>query len=402
MRSALFITFLVAFLAFGVSFLCFWFYLAFGKARSALRGTSPWEEAAARLGLQARGQCLDGRLGELDVHAELAQDASSRALFGETRIRVTAFRSPPPEVVALVLPLLHLEPPPPGVLPLQPIGSGLSQAVVSEVASGAELVRHVERVVRAVEALGTAPIAQLLAANLAVGCPPGIRIKSLEALLTHYGRAEETARVLHACIADHDPDVRYLAAQETGPSAMESLAVDPRVPAQLRLRALEHLEPRIPYQRFSPVLAKTLELPGDEPQARALSVVASRRDKAHAGRIREMAASRHLTAPVAAALAEALVSLGERSEPAMIGLLESSSESAQAIAIRELREWGTVRAVEPLLQVQGRSAIEEAARSAARAIQSRLAGAEAGGVSVVESVELGGGVSLAPVREKKE
>ncbi|HEY3446301.1 MAG TPA: hypothetical protein VGK67_08040 [Myxococcales bacterium] len=386
-------------LLFAVSFLCIWTYAAVKTVGLGLRRPRVLNEVARTLGLQGRSflfetSSLKGRIRELDVDVGLVEHPTvSRALVGEFRIRVIALRFPPPEVVELVLPRLGLGG------RVRAISSGLSQTVSGDIRAPAELVGAIEGLVTAVERASTAPIPEFLAANLATGCPSDLRLKSIKALLEHYPKAEETAWVLNSCSTDYEPEIRYLASQETSPSALEAFATDRHVRPELRLDALELLATRTSFERLSPLLGKVIDLPGDGPQIRALRLIASRRDKAHTPRVCEMAASGHSTPAVAEALAEALLSLGARSEPTMLGLLESQSESAQAIAIKELREWGTVSAVEPLLQLRSRGAIEEAARSAVRAIQSRIAGAEVGRVSLVESVPTGG-VSVVPEREK--
>ena len=98
-------------------------------------------------------------------------------------------------------------------------------------------------------------------------------------------------------------------------------------------------------------------------------------------------------APCAEAVAEALGALGdERCEPVLLRLLERESEGVQRAAAEALARVGTIRAVEPLLNVKGAKA---AARDAARAIQSRLGPVESGGLSVAPAEGVEGAVSVA-------
>lgn len=98
---------------------------------------------------------------------------------------------------------------------------------------------------------------------------------------------------------------------------------------------------------------------------------------------------------------KALVLLDACSEPNLLPLLTSASVEAKGHAIRALASCGTIRAVEPLLAVEGDDALREFARSTVRAIQGRMPGADAGGLSVVAGVE-GGAVSIVPAPEREK
>ncbi|MGC4119101.1 MAG: hypothetical protein QM765_31955 [Myxococcales bacterium] len=193
--------------------------------------------------------------------------------------------------------------------------------------------------------------------------------------------------------------MRLFAASNAGPSALEAYALDVGNPPKLRCDALEQLEVRVSRERLSPLLGKLLDLPGEEPLLRALSLVASRHEVAHEPKVCVLAGLLTSRA-LAEAVPQALLALGSRSEPAMIALVRSPWRSARIAGIHELMAWGTVASVEALLALDGQGAVGELAQVAARTIQGRLSGAQAGGVSLVQEVDSGGAVSLAPLRDK--
>jgi hypothetical protein len=64
--------------------------------------------------------------------------------------------------------------------------------------------------------------------------------------------------------------------------------------------------------------------------------------------------------------------------------------------VEALAQLGTARAVEPLLKVVGGYLIKTGARDAIRRIQRRLGDVDAGRLSIVESADGSGSLSLAP------
>jgi HEAT repeat protein len=105
----------------------------------------------------------------------------------------------------------------------------------------------------------------------------------------------------------------------------------------------------------------------------------------------------------AAAAAEALEAIGDpKAEPRLLDAVRHEAAELRIAAARALGVVGTVNAVEPLLheldtkRLDGES--RRALREAVSAIQSRLAGAEAGQLSLAATTAEAGRLSLATPR----
>ncbi|MGC4119099.1 MAG: hypothetical protein QM765_31945 [Myxococcales bacterium] len=363
-------------------------------------GLKHWKDAARTLGLAYSGRqlpTLSGRIGELEVFADVPVGVGPTS--GSVQISVRGPGLPSSVVLELVRPRLGLEQlEPPGTGPLKSTGGGLFQFVGPLDQASPALTSHVERLVRAARYLAGSRIPELLAENVAGSGPAGVRLESLRALAEHYLDDEVTARALHACLSESDRELRLLAALETCPSALVAFATDPSIDPGLRWRAQIKLETSLPYEQLSPVLAKVLALPGDETRSRALSLIAAHKDTAHLEAVRSLVPGANES--VAEGVANALTQLGCRDEATWIALLATPSTRAALEATQVLRASGSVRAVEPLLALAERGELRDVAREAVRTIQSRLSGAEAGGVSLVQSVD-GGAVSVVPDAGKR-
>ncbi len=260
--------------------------------RKRLRLARLFSETGSKLGLTYQGLKLRGRIDDLDVLVELTGGGFEPRPFtsDDVRVKVWAPRFPPPEVLKLVRGRLGFDEPASSVSgPIGAIAEGLSQVSEGLPRDCADLTARAERVIAAVRTTLAAPIPALLFENLAPNVRTETRLESLCALVEHYRKTEEAARALNASLADANPELRYLAALESTDSALEAFVLDSAVPSDLRWSALLRLETRVPYERLSPVLGKLLHLQDEPCRIRALSHIASHKDRAHAEKVSALA-----------------------------------------------------------------------------------------------------------------
>lgn len=217
----------------------------------------------------------------------------------------------------------------------------------------------------------------------------------------------DTARAL---LADPDLDVRLLAARQLdqdGFPALRAIANDRSLDAAPRVMALEALG-QAGAPGLEPLLDELLALP-DSPQL--LVAVLTGVGTLQLGSLRDAAlrctenpdgAVRAAAARTLAQLASATAPLAPRDERAsteqrLLQLLADPSEAVQVASAEALAQVGSVRAVEPLLELTrgllGRGSLRQAARAAIAQIQSRLGNVDAGRVSLADAA-LEGAVTL--------
>lgn len=208
------------------------------------------------------------------------------------------------------------------------------------------------------------PVAVALAENAAADPVPGVRLRNLKVLLKIWGKHEAARRAIDTGLADPDPEVRLLAAKrvedERALPALRTVIEDVDAPPAVRSEALDEARQRRASWLFE------------------VACAAAEREPA-----------------MAAAAARALADLGdERAEPTLAMIVGRDSGEARREAVVALGAVGSVKAV-PALTEAGRSPeLAEAARNSIRAIQSRLAGAEAGGLSVAAAAGEAGALSV--------
>jgi hypothetical protein len=227
----------------------------------------------------------------------------------------------------------------------------------------ARLVDFMVYVAAHLEALPPSPEAQLLA-NVRQDPVGEVRLNCALLLDQEFGHTDERIALPDVLMVDPDPHLQLMGASLGRPGSPRAIEV-----------ALE-------------ILA------GDEAEWR----------KEAAWLLRDHGSGEHVPALLAAlpeedpaaaeAVAEALGRLGDPGvEAPLVRLLLHPGHSARAAAAEGLARLGTVAAVEALLEVAGPA--KKAARAAVAAIQSRLEGAEAGRLAVVDGDDAAGRLSEA-------
>jgi HEAT repeats len=231
----------------------------------------------------------------------------------------------------------------------------------------------------------------------------GVRLWNLSLLQQHFTDRPETAMASRAGLADRSPWVRLAAARflPDGSATLRSLLDDPRIPDHAAAEATALLAARLPREDAGPLLVSVLK--DREGESRRQAVHELGRLK-YGPSVAALCVLLHRSDPrTAAAAADSLGAIGDPKAAAR--LLEAVAQGAGELRIaaaRALGALGTVRAVEPLLErlAQKRMDAEsrQALHAAVDAIQSRLAGAETGQLSLAVTSTEAGRLSLATPR----
>lgn len=244
----------------------------------------------------------------------------------------------------------------------------------------------------------------LLCANATQDEVPAVRRRNLELLLREFPQAPETERACAWTVANAaDGEALSRAADLLGLAVLPQLAALIRsdaAPAEVRTAGVQRLVQSAPREEAIPVLMRVLEEDagrlwgpaalglGTLRHAPALDLILRRLDG--------------IDAPTAAACAEALGLLGDaRAEPALIGLLRREAEAVRVATIVALGKLGGTRSVAPLTACARETSrfwgadLRRHAWSALDAICARLGDAGAGHLSLADSVQDSGALSLA-------
>ena len=244
-------------------------------------------------------------------------------------------------------------------------------------------------------------VCERLAHNARLDPSPGVRLWNLWQLHEKFPETPQAREASRQDLADPSPWVRLTAARflnDEGIETLEGLAQDRGVPESAAADAVALLAARCPVARAGPLLVAALKAHSGEARVQAVQEL---------GRLRYQPARKPLLVLLgradprcAAAAAEALGALGDASaEAALLKAVDSDARELRLAAIRALGVMGSVAAVEPLLafgagrRLDGES--RQAVRDAVGAIQSRLAGAEAGQVSLAAPSPGSGWLSVA-------
>jgi HEAT repeat protein len=240
-----------------------------------------------------------------------------------------------------------------------------------------------------------------LARNATRDSVSGVRLWNLLALQEQFPRSREAEEASRHALGDPSPWVRLSAARFVwgGEEAvLEALVLDLDVPDEAAGDAVALLAARRPAAEAGPILVSALKTRSGEARLRAVQEL---------GRIRFAPAFGPLVvllersdAGTAAAAAQALARLGDaRAEPSLLARLGSDARELRLAAARALGVVGGVAAVEPLLRRLDTGGLDaesrQVVREAVAAIQSRLAGAEAAQLSLVEDTPERGRLTLA-------
>jgi hypothetical protein len=259
------------------------------------------------------------------------------------------------------------------------------------------------------------PVLDCVAGNAENDPLPVVRSRCFRFLRESRADLETARHAFAAGLDDAEPVVQMEAALAVleGPQAAEAL----RAKALLVLRALATNTQREEGLRAAAIAAFETAASVSESMAlglaliseanpvvrvAALGVLGRRGDEHCAAALNALALdSEVLEAHEAVALAEALFRLkSSSSETVLLKLLEAKNEAVRIAAARGLGICGSVRSVEPLRSAMhaegllGSGSLKDTAEAAVKQIQARIAGAEAGQLSVIGEAS-GGEVSVA-------
>jgi HEAT repeat protein len=259
----------------------------------------------------------------------------------------------------------------------------------------------VEEIVNLAKALpGESSVAERLAQNVREDPFGGVRLRSLEALVSDFGGSAQSQACCRDALADRNPWVRLQAARGLGAEGVDALADLARRSALNEAVASEALQDFLSHatrERAAEVCIDVLASGIGDARRRAIEVLGRlRHAPAMGGLIRAIAGA---DAPAAEAAARALGLLGgTAAEAALLESLERPHRGTREAAVRSLGDMGTVRSVAPLREFadtgDAGSALRRIAREAIARIQSRLVGAEAGQVALADVDPQRGSVSL--------
>ncbi len=252
----------------------------------------------------------------------------------------------------------------------------------------------------------TAPrggICERLARNAREDLNSGVRLWNLTLLHQHFGGRPEAKEASRGLLADASPWVRLAAARflpDEGSPVLRALLVDPRAPDYAAAEAAALLGARLPVAEAGPLLIATLKKRPGETRRQAIQELGRLK---HAPAVGPLCVLLDRSDPrAAAAAADALGSIGDpKAAPRLLDAVRQDAAELRIAAARALGVVGTVQTVEPLLElidakIDGES--RQALREAVNAIQARLAGAEAGQLSMAVTAAEAGRLSLATPR----
>ena len=245
-------------------------------------------------------------------------------------------------------------------------------------------------------------VCERLARNAKSDPLPGVRLWNLLQLHEQFPETREARDASREDLKDPSPWVRLAAVRflkDEGLEVLEHLAQDRAVPESAAAEAVALLAARCPAEHAGALILAALK---------THSGVARRQAVEELGRIRYPGARGPLIVLLeradprtAAAAAAALAALGDATaETALLKAMESDARELRLAAVRALGTLGSAAAVEPLLAFLESRRLDADTRywirDAVGAIQSRLAGAEAGQLSLAATSPGSGWLSVAP------
>jgi hypothetical protein len=244
-------------------------------------------------------------------------------------------------------------------------------------------------------------VCERLAGNATTDPHSGVRLWNLLQLHDQFPETKSTREASQVDLKDPSPWVRLAAARflkDEGLEALEHLALDRAVPESAAAEAVALVAARCPAAHAGPLLLTALKTHSGAARRQAVEEL---------GRIRYVPARGALIVllenadpQTAGGAAAALAAMGEATaEGPLLKAMESDARELRLAAVRALATVGTAAAVEPLLvflagrRLDGES--RQQIRDAVAAIQSRLAGAGAGQLSLAAAPAGGGWLSVA-------
>jgi hypothetical protein len=245
-------------------------------------------------------------------------------------------------------------------------------------------------------------VPERLARNAKSDPHPGVRLLSLSQLLEQFPETTEAREASREDLKDPSPWVRLAAARflkDEGLEVLKHLALDRAVPESAAAEAVALFAARCPAEQAGPLLLTALKTHSGEVRRQAVEELG----RIHYGPARGplIVLLEHADPRTGAAAAAALAALGDvTAEPALLKAVESDSRELRLAAVRALGTVGSAVSVEPLLAfLAGRrldTETRQRIREAVGAIQSRLAGAGAGQLSLAATAPGSGWLSVAP------
>jgi HEAT repeat protein len=244
-------------------------------------------------------------------------------------------------------------------------------------------------------------VCKRLATNAKSDPLPGVRLWNLLQLHEQFPETREARDASHEDLVDPSPWVRLAAARylkDEGLEVLQHLAQDRAVPESAAAEAVSLLAARCPAERSGPVLLATLKTHSGEARRQAVEELGRIRFQQARGAL--MVLLDRADAGTGAAAAAALAALGDvSSEGPLLKAVESDARELRLAAIRALGTVGSAASVEPLLAFLASRRLDAKTRywirEAVGAIQSRLAGAEAGQLSLAATSRGSGWLSVA-------
>jgi hypothetical protein len=245
-------------------------------------------------------------------------------------------------------------------------------------------------------------VCELLARNAKSDPLPGVRLWNLLQLHEQFAETAQAREASEEDLNDPSPWVRLAGARflhDGGLEVLEHLALDQEVPESAAAEAIALLAARCPAERAGPLLVTAVKTRPGEARRQAveeLGRIGYRQARGPLIVLLEYADPR-----TAAATATALGALGDvTAEPALLRAIESNAREVMLAAIRALATVGSAVSVEPLLAFLGGRRLDAETRQgiheAVGAIQSRLAGAGAGQLSLAATPPGSGWLSVGP------
>src|SRR5262249_36124062 len=220
----------------------------------------------------------------------------------------------------------------------------------------------------------------------------------------HLADRPEPEAARRAGLADRSPCSRIAAARflhAGSEGTLRSLLEDRRTPDHVSADAASLLAARLPPEEAGPLLIATLKGRSGETRRQAIQELGRLKHAASVGPLCVLL--ENADPRTAAAAAAALEAIGDpRTQARLLDAVRQDAAELRIAAARALGALGTVKVVETLLEELDAKRMDEESRQAIRqavsAIQSRLAGAEAGQLSLAASSAAAGRLSLAPPR----
>jgi HEAT repeat protein len=247
-------------------------------------------------------------------------------------------------------------------------------------------------------------ICERLSRNAREDDSPGVRLWNLTLLQQHFADRPEVREASRTLLADPDPWVRLAAARflpDESAAVLRALLDDRETPDHAAAEAAALIGARLPAAEAGLLLTSALKRRSGE--ARRLAIQELGRIK-HRPVVSPLCVLLDRADPrTAAAAAEALGAINDaKAEAHLLDAVRHEAAELRIAAARALGTLGTVRAVEPLLELLEARKIDgesrQELRQAVSAIQSRLAGADVGQLSLATTEAEAGRLSLATPR----